>query len=122
MFKRIDLTRLQPRFIDLIHTYMDENNLNQKEVAAAVNMKASVLSNILLSKRNLSANYLLNFIIGGIVMARDINDGKAVDVREKIFWNLCGTAQRNSILEKMAFIEGEGYDVEDVLSGFIQAN
>jgi hypothetical protein len=119
MFKKINLVRLQPKFIDLLTAYMKHADVDQKTLAKRLDINEGIISNLLHDKRKLSANYLMSFFFKGVFMPEQIYDGKAVDEREKEFWAAANLCHRSGLLHKIVTLESRGVNVEAVMEGLL---
>lgn len=119
MFKKLDLKRLQPKFIAIVTHHMERNNIDQKTLARKLELNEGVLSNLLNRKRPLTANYLMPFFFRGIIMPEEIMDGQANSDREKEFWDAARLCHRFGMLRKIVALEGKGVNVEAVLDGLL---
>ena len=117
--KRIDLTRLQPKFQKLVESYMKDKGITQTELASQLGMQRSHL-NALLSRnrqaqRKLTAYYLFHFIRRGIMGVSEIYNGDAKESREIDFWETASEAENIALLQKIARLRKKGVDVDKVL-------
>ena len=86
--KKIILTRLQDRFIELINEHIDSGlSESQKDLAEKVGVHKTHLNNMLKGIRTLTAYNLFPFIQKGIIKVRDIYDEAAADQKEKDYWD-----------------------------------
>ena len=89
MIKRLNLKRLQKKFIQLVLEYMAKNDLNITELAKLAGLQRSHISNLLnqSADRPLTAYYIQIFIRKGIFKMADIYDGQPESKRESDFWD-----------------------------------
>ena len=105
---KIMLTRLQPRFVELIQKYMKANEINQTELGNLVGLSHTRISNLITRgvdgcyRRGLSANYLMKFIYRGIIMKDELYDGKFDSPREKEFWDIVQVIETTELQRKIA--------------------
>ena len=71
---------------------MLKHRMDQGQLAAHVGIDRSHLNNLIKKhpSRPLTAYYLGKFIQAGVIMPKEINDGKATDPREIKFWKTIG--------------------------------
>lgn len=119
--KRIDLTRLQPKFSGMVVSYLKSNRIIQAELAERVGIQRGHLNEIINGRRKLSAYYLMKFIREGIVKVADINDNQATVEREKSFWQQASEAENYATLKKIAELRNLGGNVEEILNAAIVA-
>ena len=117
--KKILIPRLQPRFIELVLDYKSHHNIDQKVIAKRVGIPASHISALKKGKRILSASYILKFIIKGILRIDDIYDGNAESDRELEFWEFAKLIEAKPLLEKIAYAQKLGLDIDTFLDGYI---
>jgi len=121
IMKRLDLSRLQNKFIDIIQAYKNNNKVNQKHIAKLVGIPESHLSNLLKGQRKLSANYLLKFISKDVLKTSDLKDNK-FNENEKDFWEIAELIENSSILQLSNEAKKLGLDVEAFLKSYIASS
>jgi len=113
--RRLVLDRLQTKFASLVERYMDENGLNQGELANQIGIQRTHLNLLLSGKRQLSAYYVFNFIRCGVFKVDQLYDGKSETAREKDFWSTAREAENIALLSRIAKLREKGIDVNGLL-------
>ena len=120
MKKRIDVSRLQDRFVKLVKHYMIKHDLTQQELADRIGMERTHINALLNEKRKLSTYYIWIFIRGGVLKASDIDDGKAESKDEEEFWQIAKEAENTGTLSKIAQLRKQGVDVDALLDAVLK--
>lgn len=122
--KRINLNRLQPKFIDILNKYMAEHEMSQVALAKKVGINRPRLNALLnpQSKIQLTAYYILKFIRIGVFSVADIKDNCPKNDRESEFWNSASEAENFALLKKLAIARNIGIEFESILDGMIKAH
>lgn len=116
--KKIDISRLQPKFIGLVEQYMADNDLTQEELARMVRMQRTHLNMLLNGKRKLSGYYAVKFIQRGIMSVADLYDGNAETKKEREFWDdVSAVFQDTELLRQITRLQKKGFDVKSILRG-----
>ena len=112
--KKINISRLQDRFIQLVTAYMQEHGMTQQDLAKTVGIQRTHVNALLNSAcdRPLTAYYLWKFIMKGVVKVSDIQDGKETDGREKDFWETASEVGNIATLKKIAKLRKAGFDID----------
>jgi hypothetical protein len=112
--KKINISRLQDRFIQLVTAYMQEHGMTQQDLAKTVGIQRTHVNALLNSAcdRPLTAYYLWKFIMKGVVKVNDIQDGKGTDGREKDFWEMASEVENIATLKKIAKLRKAGFDID----------
>ena len=122
--KKILIPRLQNRFIELVDIYLQKHHINQKQLVNLVGIPESHLSALKpnasrQSKRILSMNYVFKFIKKGVFCTDDIYDGNVESDREREWWELAKLIEKKPLLEKIAYAQKLGLDIDTFLDGYI---
>lgn len=123
--KKINLSRLQPKFAALVRRYMYDHKLTQEQLGQIVDIAqpniAAILSDAPQS-RPLSAYYLLKFIRKGIVKVNEIFDNQPQDDREVEFWSMAEETENFALLAKIARLRRQGHDIDSILDAHLNNN
>ena len=114
--QRMVLERLHKKFVELVKNYINQQNINQGELADEVGLQRTHLNLLLSGKRPLSGYYIFMFLKAGIFTVNDIYDGKADSDRERDFWKGASEITNMALLVKIAKLREQGIDVEAVLN------
>lgn len=122
--RRIDLSAYQSKFTTLIYNYLSVHGMEQQKLSGLVGIQPIELSNLLTGKRKLSANYLMPFIVRGVIRVEQLYDGnKDVSDKELEFWSMAKIMEEKELLIKIARLRSRGvstydmYRVLDTLNG-----
>lgn len=115
--KKINISRLQPRFSEILIRYMEDHQMNQQQLAKFVGIQRSHLNALLNGSpdRPLTAYYLWKFILKGIVKVAQIKDDADVNGREKDFWEMASEAQNTSTIKTLTALRRLGFPVDEHL-------
>jgi len=116
MYKRVDLSHVQRKFILIVRDYLTKNKLTQKELAHKIQLDQGHLSSLLAGKRKLSAYYLTKFIRGGVMKVEEIYDGTSKSKMEEEFWKSATELQNFKLLATVVRAREMGIDVEMLLN------
>ena len=124
--KKIMLTRLQPKFVQLVHTIMDRENLTQKQLATMMDIPEPNLSNLLTIdpetgtyKRKLSSTYLTPFFKKRKIHVNDIYDKKAETAREVKYWKESVVIDDQELVDIIVELGDNGLDVKAMLKSYL---
>lgn len=129
---KVMLDGFQDRFVELIERYMEDNGINQSQLAILVDLAYTRISNLRTKgpdgcyRRRLSANYLIKFIQKGIVMSMDFDGhdttkNKKFNQREQDFWEVAKVIE-NTELQKKITKALNGSLSEHSLIAFLEAH
>jgi len=111
MVRRIDLSRLQLQFIGLAKEYMARNKMSQHDMAVCVRLTDTEVSGLLSGKRKLTGSCLTRFVMGGVIMANQLQRGNVVDQREEEFWGimdaLISDAESLTLMKRITELGGD---------------
>jgi len=123
--KKIMLTRVQPKFVQLVRAIMDSQNLTQKQLAQILDIPEPNLSNLMkidpdtgLYKRKLSNTYLSPFFKKRLIKVPEIFDGKPETDRETRYWKSARVIQDDEMADLIADLEDDGVDVKAMLKAY----
>lgn len=126
MFYDILLIRLQPAFIEIYRKLEKQyllkhgRRLTQKRVAEFIGIKEANLSDLLNSKRPLSAHYVWKFIIRGVFSMKDIWDGKYDNEKEREFWETVKDLESGSLVGNIREARKQQIDPDELIAYAIE--
>jgi hypothetical protein len=127
MMKKLMMTKLQPRFIELVERYIRMTpDMSQSKLAQIVKIHRPRLVALLNPQTNpdvfLSAHYIYPFIREGIFSVDDIRQGKKSESsRETEFWDLASETENIATLRKIVKAKKLGINVDQNLDEAIEA-
>ena len=120
------LTRLQPKFVQLVHAIMDRENLTQKQLASMMEIPEPNLSNLLTIdestgtyKRKLSSTYLTPFFKKRKITVNEIYDKKPETAREVIYWKESVVIDDQDLVNIIVELGDNGLDVKAMLKSYL---
>jgi hypothetical protein len=120
--KRLDLDRLQDRFIELVEGYQAQYKLNQTKIADLVGIQRSHFNAILKKQRKSSGYYIFKFLMKGIFRVDDIYNGQSDTESEDKFWETCRLSEDTGVMSKIVELRELGVDIDKVLDRLLIAH
>jgi hypothetical protein len=117
--KRIDLSRLFPKFTALVMQRRKDLGLTQKGIAAMAGLSPSELCDLLHKRRPLTAHYIFMFVRKGVFKVSDIRDDMTSNGREGDFWAMASEAENVKILSKIARVRTHVPNTDALLESFL---